>query len=141
MITLTLRDVMTAAPVTVSPEDPIGEARRAMLVHGVRHLPVCEGGTVVGVVSQRDLDFVRGVRDELVEPLRVADAMSAFPFVAGPDAEVEDVARTMADAKYGSVVVVEEGKPVGVFTMVDGMALLAALLHDGMFMPPVRAAG
>jgi CBS domain-containing protein len=48
-------DWMTRDPVTISPEDSVGKALDRMLDGGFRHLPVVEGGTVVGVVSMRDL--------------------------------------------------------------------------------------
>jgi CBS domain-containing protein len=46
---------MTRDPVTISPDATVGEALDRMLDGGFRHLPVMEGGTLVGVVSMRDL--------------------------------------------------------------------------------------
>jgi CBS domain-containing protein len=46
---------MTPDPVTVEPGAELAEARDAMLERGFRHLPVVEGGEVVGIVSLRDL--------------------------------------------------------------------------------------
>ena len=46
---------MTHDPKTVSPETDADEALRTMLDNGFRHLPVVEGGKVVGMVSMRDL--------------------------------------------------------------------------------------
>jgi CBS domain-containing protein len=50
---------MTRAPVVVSPGDPLSSAMHTMLTHRIRHLPVCEGGRVVGVVSQRDVYYTQ----------------------------------------------------------------------------------
>ena len=46
---------MTPDPMTVSPEDSVDSALKTMLDHNFRHLPVMEGGEVVGIVSIRDL--------------------------------------------------------------------------------------
>lgn len=46
---------MTADPVTISPDAEVSEAAEAMIRLGARHLPVIEGGEVVGMVSARDL--------------------------------------------------------------------------------------
>jgi CBS domain-containing protein len=46
---------MTSDPVTTSPETTVQEALDTMLGRGFRHLPVVEEGSVVGVVSLRDL--------------------------------------------------------------------------------------
>jgi len=48
-------DIMTRDVVTVTPADRFGDCLRLMDRHGIRHLPVVDGGSVVGVVSVRDL--------------------------------------------------------------------------------------
>ena len=48
-------DVMTAAPVTVAPDDDVDVAARRLLETGCNRLPVVEGGRVVGVVARQDL--------------------------------------------------------------------------------------
>ena len=48
-------DIMTREVVTVTPADRFGDCLQRMDRHGIRHLPVVEGGRVVGVVSVRDL--------------------------------------------------------------------------------------
>lgn len=50
-----VRSYMTEEPVTVTPETDAAKAAATMLNLGVRHLPVVEGGQVVGMVSSRDL--------------------------------------------------------------------------------------
>ncbi len=47
--------VMTSPVLTVSPDTSLQEAARHMASRWIRHLPVVRDGTVVGVVSQRDL--------------------------------------------------------------------------------------
>lgn len=46
-------EVMTPAPVTITPEKPFGSALLAMYEKGFRHLPVVKDGKVVGIVSSR----------------------------------------------------------------------------------------
>jgi len=46
---------MTRDPVTIGPDASVGEALDRMLSGGFRHLPVMEGGILVGAVSMRDL--------------------------------------------------------------------------------------
>ena len=49
-----LVEVMTTDPDTIRPREPVAEAIRRMDEFGYRHLPVVEGGKVVGVVALRD---------------------------------------------------------------------------------------
>jgi CBS domain-containing protein len=49
-----VEEVMTPEVVTVRPETDLAEAMRLMTAHRVRHLPVVEGGKVVGVISIGD---------------------------------------------------------------------------------------
>ena len=48
-----VREWMTEDPITVPPETTLDEASQLMLDKNFRHLPVVEGGRVVGVVSLR----------------------------------------------------------------------------------------
>jgi CBS domain-containing protein len=48
-------DWMTRDPKTVGPDETVEETLNQMLAGGFRHFPVMDAGTVVGVVSMRDL--------------------------------------------------------------------------------------
>jgi CBS domain-containing protein len=48
-------DVMSKDLITVEPGTSLREAARIMTEKWIRHLPVLEGGRLVGIVSQRDL--------------------------------------------------------------------------------------
>ena len=50
-----IADLMTPDPVTVGATAPLADALATLQELGIRHLPVLEGGLVVGVVSDRDL--------------------------------------------------------------------------------------
>jgi CBS domain-containing protein len=50
-----VKDWMTPDPITVESALPVAEAATVMLRGGFRHLPVVAGGSVVGIVSLRDL--------------------------------------------------------------------------------------
>src|SRR3954454_13282164 len=44
-------EVMTANPVTVKPDDPLEGCMKMMAQRSFRHMPVLDGGKVVGVIS------------------------------------------------------------------------------------------
>ena len=54
--TTRVREVASAAPVTVDPEQDLDEALRLMATHQVRRLPVVEeDGRLVGIIAQADV--------------------------------------------------------------------------------------
>src|SRR5690625_945062 len=71
--TTKLRDAMSIRPYTLHPRDTASEALQRMRANGVRHLPVVDGGRIVGMVSIRDLFAV--VLDETQNDLRQRDML------------------------------------------------------------------
>ena len=70
-----LREVMTADPDTIGADEPVTTAVRRMDEGAYRHLPVVEGGEVVGVLSIRDIPVLELGRmaEELDERHRLAE--------------------------------------------------------------------
>jgi CBS domain-containing protein len=50
-----ISEVMTKDVLTIGPQASLREAAKIMADRWIRHLPVVDGGKVVGVLSQRDL--------------------------------------------------------------------------------------
>jgi CBS domain-containing protein len=48
-------EVMTEDPLTVAPQEDMDTCRYLMHRHGFRHLPICEGKQLKGMVSLRDV--------------------------------------------------------------------------------------
>jgi len=47
--------VMTSNPITIAPEENVGEAARLMMKHKISGLPVMEDGKLIGIISEADL--------------------------------------------------------------------------------------
>jgi len=126
---LSIREFMTPMPHTIAAERTLSDAHRLMREHDIRHLPVLEGGRLVGMVSQRDLHLIETLRD--VDPLevQVEEAMTQDVLEVDPAASVARVARTMAERKLGSAVVTHGGEIVGIFSTIDALYALAAMAN------------
>lgn len=54
-----VRDIATLDPVTCGPEEDVADVLARMRESEVQHLPVCEAGEVVGMISLADIAFGR----------------------------------------------------------------------------------
>jgi acetoin utilization protein AcuB len=127
--TRTIHQFMTPTPETIQADLTLAQARERMYRLGARHLPVVDGGGLVGILSERDITLAEALRGDL-ERLAVREAMTIQPFTCGPDAHLGAVADEMARHKYGAAIVVDREHPVrvvGVFTTVDALRALAQL--------------
>lgn len=75
-----VHEVMTPDMLTASPEDNAVECMQKMQRRGCRHLPVIEDGTVVGMLSLRDL-----LRIEIDEKSETIMWMNAYIHDVPPD--------------------------------------------------------
>ncbi len=119
---------MTAMPHSIEPHQPLESAKKKMLELGIRHLPVLSGNVIVGLLTERDVNLLATFSDVNFHKACVADAMLPEPYCVDPETRIDDVAKEMADNRYGSVLVVQgNGKLVGIFTYIDALRCLAEL--------------
>ncbi len=52
---LTIGEIMTRDPITVTPETSIAEAAQLMLEHKIGGLPVLDGDQIVGIITESDI--------------------------------------------------------------------------------------
>lgn len=124
----TVKRYMTTSPHSIGLAQPLAHAHKVMREHRIRHLPVLDGGALVGVLSDRDLHLIETLRDVDPEKVTVEEAMTPVVYTISPDAPLDEVAREMAEHKYGCAIVMDRGKVIGVFTTTDGMSALADVL-------------
>ena len=124
----TVADVMTKHPHSIGADQPVARAHALMRQHGIRHLPVLQAGRLVGIVTERDLNWIELVGVERGETLLVEDAMTPFPYIAEPSTPRRDVAIAMQSGKFGAAIVSDSGPVVGGFTNTDAMRALAEAL-------------
>ncbi len=121
---------MTTLVYTIGADQPLAYAHTTLRQFGVRHLPVLRAGRLVGMLAERDLALVETFKDVDPSRIRVEDAMSHEVYGVSPEAPLDEVAREMAEHKYGSAVVLDHDKVVGIFTTVDACRALSELLQD-----------
>ena len=135
---ITVKDIMTANPVTVHPESSLEYATTAMRNVGCRQLPVVEGDELVGIITERDIrlaitaptsDMDLAHHQEL-NHYAVGEFMTANPKTVTPLASVADAAEMLRRLKIGALPVVENRQLVGIITISDCLACLSDQLEE-----------
>lgn len=113
---MTARDMMTSPIETVDADTPVEMAAKRMSEKSIHRMLVTEAGKPIGVISISN--FVANIAEQ--EPLKrqtVGDVMSDTFLVCREDTSVLSAARTMTQAGWRSIVVVNaKGKVLGFIT-------------------------
>jgi CBS domain-containing protein len=116
-----VRDVMVEDVIAVEPDEPLERVLRALSEASIHGVPVVEDGRLVGIVTS--VDVVWALASGEWRELRAGE-VARRAVEAGPDEPLEVVLDRMAAAGQDRAVVVEEGRVVGVVTVLDAIRAL-----------------
>jgi acetoin utilization protein AcuB len=125
---------MTRNPKTVSPDDMLSAAARILRENGFHHLPVVEGGALVGILSDTDLrnaalDAVAGRQaGSGAEDRPVREAMRTQVWSVTPEDSVEDALLILSREKFGALPVLSGDRLVGIITRSDLLGAFVDIL-------------
>lgn len=113
------KDIMTREVATVQPGATIREAADLMRKHNVGAIPVCDGNSVVGIVTDRDI-VIRSVAegsDPRTTP--VSSIMTTNVVTVTPEADIEEVGAKMSQKQIRRVPVTDGNGLVGIVSLGD----------------------
>lgn len=119
MSEMTVREAMTTSPTTITTESSVVEAARLMASHDVGSLPVLDDGTLVGVVTDRDLVVHVLAKDADPHKVAISEVCSENPVVAGPEEPLAHALERMAREQVRRLPVVEDERLVGILAQAD----------------------
>lgn len=125
-----VQDVMSENPRSVQLETPVSEVVELLLELPVRHIPVLDGDSLKGIVSDRDLRSVslpRLVDSEALSDIKarydapISDLMSSDPVTVYPDTDLAEAVDLMLENKVGALPVIDasSGDLLGIVSYVD----------------------
>lgn len=123
-----ISDIMTTNVVTVPSTTSLADARRIIDAHGIKRLPIVDKGRLVGIVTRSSLDkagpsqlttFSVHELTYLLSKVTVREVMTRDPVIIGPDATPEEGVALAQSRKVGSLLVMEDGRLVGIATTND----------------------
>ncbi len=126
---ITVRDLMTDDPATVSPSNSLREVVELMKSKACRQLPVLdERGKLVGIITDRDVRMAldsplvlheRWIEDLQMDRTKVESCMTRDPVTISPDAPAAEAAEILITKKFGAIPVEEDAILVGIITVTD----------------------
>ncbi len=109
--------------------EPLPNILEAMETHKVRMIPVCRGGKIIGMISQRDLlaetvGLARLMKKPIAEKTKFSE-IAKHPIVIESNNTVGDAIRMMMQYDIGILPVVENGRLIAVFSERDALRAIA----------------
>jgi acetoin utilization protein AcuB len=132
---LTVNDLMTVIPNTVTPDTPLRQVIEVMKTEGCRQLPVLENGRLVGIITDRDIRLVmnspivlhgRWQDEELLDKVAAESCMTPNPMTVSPETPAYRAASMLSIYKFGALPVVDDDVLVGIVTVTDFLDFFAA---------------
>ena len=131
---LTVNDLMTVIPLTITPDTTLRNVIGIMKSEGCRQLPVLDKGKLIGIISDRDVRLVmnspvvlhgRWQDEELLDKITAEGCMTPNPIIVSPDTPAYLAAEMLQTYKFGALPVVEEDILVGIISVTDFMGYIA----------------
>jgi len=123
-----LQDVMASPVITVKENDDFALVQEKIALYDVRHLPVInDAGSVVGLISQRDLYQIHSPRrledgswfydKEALNQFLLKNVMVANPFTLKPTNSLFEAIEATLRFKFGCIPIVDDYMhPCGIIT-------------------------
>jgi CBS domain-containing protein len=109
---------MTREVLTVEPSDTIGEAAEKMIDHGVGAVVVSDFGSIIGILTERDILRAVAYRTHSAEA-RVRQWMTSDVVTVSSSMEADEAAKLMFERNFRHLPVVDEGRSVGIISLRD----------------------
>lgn len=127
-----VHQLMTTKVATITQENNVVEAGKIMAQHGCGSIVVVENDAPVGIVTETDLLKKVVAEGKNLFETKIKEVMTANPITAGPQDSIAETSRRMGLAKIRRMVVVEDGKLLGVVSTTDLRRYMKELERDLM---------
>lgn len=114
-----VKDIMTRGAVSVSPGESVEVAARTMLRCNVGALPVCNGGRLCGLITDRDIVTRCLAAGKVAGVTTVQQVMTEQVTAVNPNMEVGAAAHLMGRLQVRRLPVVENGVLCGMISLGD----------------------
>ncbi len=114
-----IKDIMTQSVVSIAPNESVEVAARTMARHNIGALPVCNGGKLCGMLTDRDIVTRCLAANRLPGETQVRQVMTEQVTAVQPDMQTGAAAHLMGRLQIRRLPVVENGKLCGMVSLGD----------------------
>ena len=120
-------EAMSKKLITAKPVDTVGYAARLMVNNGISSIVIVDSNEELnGIITKFDLCIC--CINKLVGFFNVREYMTPNPVTVKPTLNIFEVINIMNSRRVGRVIVVEDGKPIGIITLSDLVSVIPEFL-------------
>ena len=114
-----IKDIMTQSVISIAPGESVEVAARTMAQHNIGALPVCSGGKLCGMLTDRDIVTRCLAANRLPNATQVRQVMTEQVTAVAPDMQTGVAAHLMGRLQVRRLPVVEDGRLCGMVSLGD----------------------
>jgi len=125
-----VKDLMRTSIVTLKPTDSLNLAQDLIELGGIRHIPIVQDNTLVGMIAAHDMfkaSFkasqkfsTEEEKETFFKSIKIGDVMTQEVISISPDAPISDAVKIFIDEHIGALPVVDQNNVlVGLLTVID----------------------
>jgi acetoin utilization protein AcuB len=127
-----IHQIMTKGVIAANPSNKFSQVFQFFCERNINHMPVCEDGVVVGIISNKDMMrhlFKNMVIDKKTDintldaELKLSDVMTKSPQTLDVETSVLQVKEIFAKAPFSCLPITHQGKMVGIVSPKDIMQM------------------
>ena len=132
--------IMTSDLVKLNLSDDLTKAEQLFKKHKIRHIPVVDGNTILGMLSYSDLlriSYVDPFDDEnenvplmIYNLFTISQVMTKYPITISPETTIKEAGEILATNEFHALPVCEGNLLVGIITTTDLIRYLTSQFEE-----------
>lgn len=125
-----VKDVMSSPVKTVLETETVEQVAKLMIANDLGSIIATDAkGNPVGIITERDIVNRVVAQNRLPRNVTAEEAMSYPVFITGPEMDIKEAAESMRERHIRRLVVMDEGKMIGLVSSKDIVEITPALLE------------
>ena len=116
---MNVNEIMTKSVVTLKSGDTVERAATLMKEHNVGSIPVCEGSSVKGIITDRDITLKSVASGKDSKSQTVNEIMTTNIVTGTPNMSLDEASKVMSENQIRRLTIVDNNNLVGIVALGD----------------------